>query len=60
MVHLLSLLLAMTVVALTFRRHCSSHCRRLLLLLLLIIMVITIAITIIIIIIVLFIIFCFN
>ena len=58
MVHLLSLLLAMTVVALTFRRHCSSHCRRLLLLL--IIMVITIAITIIIIIIVLFIIFCFN
>ena len=59
MVHLLSLLLAMTVVALTFRRHCSSHCRRLLLLLL-IIMVITIAITIIIIIIVLFIIFCFN
>ena len=56
MVHLLSLLLAMTVVALTFRRHCSSHCRRLLLLL--IIMVITIAITIIII--VLFIIFCFN
>ena len=57
MVHLLSLLLAMTVVALTFRRHCSSHCRRLLLLLL-IIMVITIAITIIII--VLFIIFCFN
>ena len=58
MVHLLSLLLAMTVVALTFRRHCSSHCRRPLLLL--IIMVITIAITIIIIIIVLFIIFCFN